>query len=335
MNGDDYVDQAVHGLGSSAVFVDSDASLSSAGAIADAYDGTGIAVVALPALAAQTFSPSTLASQILKQTDDYEAVIVVIDSGRDSIGVAAHKSADATTIATAVNAHNSGDGGAGVLAAASEIKDSGAVSSVPHGGDGFGVGEVLVGGGSLLGILAVTALGIAAVKRYRNRAAGDRVLQKGVPDHLEPALAKLRAIEAQHAVTGASPLSSRIHSIRTNIGQLFTRIGRTGTEQQAKMASVQYADVIGKLNRALGEDYYLDIVRNPRLWDDPDGRRREVEEAVVATDEQLVENIRQVNASQDLEFKVALESLVGSMNTTVKDVYSSKGDEGDERTDQH
>lgn len=333
MNGDDYVDQAVDGLGSSAVFVDTDASLTSADAIAGAYDGTGIAVVALPGLAAQTFSPSTLASQILKQTDDYDAVIVVIDGGRDFIGVAAHKSADATTIATAVNGHNSGDGGAAVLAAASEIKDSSAVSSA--GGDGFGIGDVIVGGGSLVGILAVTAFGIAAVKRYRNRAAGDRVLQKGVPDQLQPALEKLRAIEAQHAVTGASGLSSRIHSIRTNIGQLFARIGRTGTEQQAKMASVQYADVIGKLNRALGEDYYLDIVRNPRLWDDPDGRTREVQEAVVATDEQLVENIRQVNASQDLEFKVALESLVGSMDTTVKDMYSSKGDEGDERTDQH
>ena len=40
--------------------------------------------------------------------------------------------------------------------------------------------------------------------------------------------------------------------------------------------------------------------------------------------QQLIKNIRQVNASQDLEFQVALESLVGSMNTpSVESAYEA------------
>jgi hypothetical protein len=57
--------------------------------------------------------------------------------------------------------------------------------------------------------------------------------------------------------------------------------------------------------------YLLDILKHPNLWDDPDERVSEVRDAVVAVSEQLVENIKQVNARRGLHFQVSLDGLIG------------------------
>jgi hypothetical protein len=334
----DYVGQATAALANSPVYVDQSASLSSTGDIEGVAGQQDVAVVALPELATQTFSASGLASQLLRATDGYEAVIVVIDGSSDSYGVAADKPAEANALATALNQAGHSDGGEAVL---TTLESDSWRTSSSHGssgaGDdgGSGLGTVVGVGGGLVGLAVIAAAGALVVRRFRQAGAGDRALTRDVPEELRTQLETLAGLEREHGMQPSPAVADRIRSIRANVQELFRRIRRTGTEQQVRIASIEYVDVLTKLNRALGPDYYLDILRSPRLWDNPDARRAEVEAAVVATDEQLVANIRQVNASQDLEFKVALESLVGSMNATVKDIYASPDDKPVEQTTDH
>jgi hypothetical protein len=318
----DYVGHAVTELSSSPVYVDPSASLSSANAIEGVAGEQDVAVVALPELATQTFSASNLASQLLARTDGYEVVIVVVDGTNDYYGVAADKPAEATALATALNSSSNGDGGEAVLQTLESDNWRTSTSGGGSGGDdgGSGLGTVVGVGGGVVGLAVMAAFGALVVRRLRT--GGGAATARDVPEELRHVLARLDSLQTLHGSEFDPAAAQRLSSIRANVRELFRRIRRTGTEQQVRIASIEYIDVLTKLERALGPDYYLDLIRSPRLWENAAARRAEVEEAVAATDDQLVTNIRQVNASQDLEFKVALESLVGSMNATVKDIYS-------------
>ncbi|RJS46943.1 hypothetical protein [Nocardioides cavernaquae] len=320
----DYVQDAAEELQGSAVYVDQSADLSSASAIEGVASQQDVAVVALPEDATQTFSASGLAAQLLRATDDYETVIVVIDGPRDSYGTAGD---DATALLTALNSAGESEGGAAVLQTLESDSwrtstSGGSGSGGDDGGSGFGT--VVGVGGGLVGLAVVAAAGALVVRRLRQ--GGTATTARDVPEELRHVLARLDSLQTLHGSEFDPAAAQRLTSIRANVRELFRRIRRTGTEQQVRIASIEYIDVLTKLERALGPDYYLDLIRSPRLWENAAARRAEVEEAVAATDDQLVTNIRQVNASQDLEFKVALESLVGSMNATVKDIYSDPTD---------
>jgi hypothetical protein len=303
------------------VYVDPDASLSSRGDIASLAGDQHVAVVALPELATSTFSASSLAGQVLRKVDGYDAVIVVVDGSFDSYGVAARDSGESATLTRELNSAGQADGGAAVLQTLTRDDWRSSSSAGNGSSDGGGLGTVVGVGSGIVVLAALAAFGTLVVRRLR---AGEGAPERDVPEELRSVLARLAALQRQHGMQLSPAVNARLQSILTNVGQLFHRIRRTGTEQQVRIASIEYVDVLTKLDRALGEDYYLDILRNPRLWENPDARKQEVEEAVRATDDQLVANIRQVNASQDLEFKVALESLVGSMDATVKDIYAPK-----------
>jgi hypothetical protein len=330
----DYVGDAAEHLASSPVYVDSSADLSSTNAIEAAAQEHGVAVVAFPRDATQILDANTLAGQLLRATDEYEAVIVVIDDGSsDYFGAATDKPADTIALKTALNGANDGDGGAAVLTTLQNWRTSTSGGSGDSNDDGSGFGTVVGVGAGLVGLAVVAAAGALVVRRLRQ--GGTATTARDVPEELRHVLARLDSLQTMHGSEFDPAAAQRLTSIRANVRELFRRIRRTGTEQQVRIASIEYIDVLTKLERALGPDYYLDLIRSPRLWENAAARRTEVEEAVAATDDQLVTNIRQVNASQDLEFKVALESLVGSMNATVKDIYADADDTRVEQTTDH
>lgn len=311
-----YIDDAVDGLHQGPVYVDSSASLSGSSDIASALDGDHVAVVALPDVAFDTYSANDVANQIRSGVGgDYATVIVVVDGVRDSFGVSS--SGDAAAIATALNGANTGDGGQAIQAVTGQLVDA------SDGGGGL-VGEAVGFGGGLLGLALI---GSGAVLAYRRWFAHGFKRSKtevfaNLPAELRTQVDQLWAVLGKHHSAGPGSLEDEILALVGNAEELFVRIDKRGTGQQGRIAAVEYADTFAKLNRALGEDYYLDILRRPDLWNDSDRRLAEVREALDATGKQLVQNIRQVNASQDLEFQVALESLVGSMNTpSVESAY--------------
>jgi hypothetical protein len=315
------VSAAVKALTFSDVFVDGEATLSHQSQIESAFRDDHIAVAVLPDGANSTLSANQLADQIKTGTvGKYDTVIVVIDSGQDTYGVAS--SHDASAITSALYGANKPDGGEAIMAASNTIASIG--HPVPRGaGDDNGTNLVVVGGG-VLGLAVLGAAVVFLFRKFAGRSPADNVFER-LPAKLHQQVATLKELTARHEALPSGGLGYQLGQILENSTELFERLEKKGTQQQARVAAVEYTDTLAKLNRALGSDYYLDILAKPALWEDPDRRLKEVRDAIGATQQQLIKNIRQVNASQDLEFQVALESLVGSMNTpSVESIYTTK-----------
>lgn len=108
---------------------------------------------------------------------------------------------------------------------------------------------------------------------------------------------------------GGRPVGDRISAVVGEVHELIRRLDSRGTAQQVRLAKAQYADTLEKLVAFTGPEYLKDVIDNPRLWHHPDQRVAEVGAALDAVSQQVVENIRQVNSSQDLNFQVALKQL--------------------------
>jgi len=108
---------------------------------------------------------------------------------------------------------------------------------------------------------------------------------------------------------GGEPVTDRINGLVAETNELFRRLRDTGTPQQLRMATVQYADTLDKVVKCVSPGYLKDVIDNPGLWQHPDERVAEVRTALDAVSEQIVENTRQVNARADLDFQVALSRL--------------------------
>jgi hypothetical protein len=149
-------------------------------------------------------------------------------------------------------------------------------------------------------------------------------------DHADVVRDSLERLLELAQIYGGSPkyvldgqlLGPEIAAVVGDVQELFRRIKSKGTQQQTRMAMIAYADTLKKLLVALEVDYLKDIRDNPRLWEDSERRVREVWDAMAAVRRQVLDNIRQVNASRDLEFQVALDSLVASAESPkLSDVY--------------
>lgn len=321
-SGDSFVNAASAQLASTHVYVDSGASLASQGQISSSLSGTNVAVAVIPDFLVQQLSPGQLAGQILNSTDGrYETIIVVVDGSTDTVAVASN--GDGVAISAAIQSNlnaNGGNAGEAILSSLSEVLSSSTVTSTGDGSsslgaaDGGGIGFVGIGGA----LLATVVIGAVATKFLRKNArkkAENSLVYTNLTAELERELKTFDDIVTLHDRTQDHALSAQLHSIMANIQELFRRMDRKSTEGQKRIAMVEYTDTFAKLNKALGVDYFLDIVKNPSLWDRPQERMSEVRDAVMASDRQILTNIRQVNASQDLDFKVALDSLTRSLST--------------------
>lgn len=331
----DYIADAVNELSNSSVYVEESVSLTDQNKIENELEGTSINVVVLPSYAQGVDSPSGIASLIRQQTGE-DTIVVVIDSdsGKDSFGVSSGNNTE--EIATVLNqslGENSGDAGAAISSSIQDVKDYSSSSQV--GGDNNLAAD---GGFSFLPVVLSLALisgsvygGIAISKRKKK---GQKPAVKAnaiptkfsdlMPSTLVPMLKQLSDLMRKHNELEQKSLSLDIKIIIDNLQELFTRLKKKGTESQQRMAEVEYEDKLPKLIEALGSNYYIDIVEHNELWDNSNSRLQAVAEAAKAVQKQLLENIRQVNASKDLEFQVALDSLVRSANpTTIDDVFKN------------
>lgn len=118
--------------------------------------------------------------------------------------------------------------------------------------------------------------------------------------------------------------SGRLRPLLGHLSDLFAR-AQQGPEQQQRLLVSRYAETLAKLASLLSEDYYGDLLRNPGYWSDPEQRIAQVLRAVEAVDHEVVENIRQLSESRDIEFRVALESLTRPQNgARLSDVYRDR-----------
>ena len=108
-------------------------------------------------------------------------------------------------------------------------------------------------------------------------------------------------------------LAPKIKEVQENLELLTDALERNHSDfsQRVKL-EVQYADQLTKMSRILGPDYYMNMVRHPQTWANVDERIQLVKDALKALNEQVLENIHQINENREFEFKVALQSFLGS-----------------------
>ncbi len=165
-------------------------------------------------------------------------------------------------------------------------------------------------------VVAVAAAGTATaltVLRRRRRTAASAA----VPAPIAERLTRLRALQQDYARLGAAgnataaQTAAGIDALAGTVAQLFPRLDAKAAADQRSLAEVEYADKLGRLVAALDRDYLLDLLQNPQLWEAPDERIREVQDALSAVSQQALDNVKQVNARKALHFQVSLDSLVG------------------------
>lgn len=165
-------------------------------------------------------------------------------------------------------------------------------------------------------VLAALGVGIPLFIRRKSKPSSDEInkiidrSKRIAGDKLNREKERLLEAVEQFRQRGLRDIAESTLNVFTHLDELLVRLNKRSDKQKLAMVQLEYGKQLETLNDALGEDYYIYIVEKPGMWDDPKGRRAEVERAVIALDEQLVNNIQQVNAHSDLKFRVALESLI-------------------------
>jgi len=307
-----YVDDAVSALANTNVYVSSEVSGSAAltDALREQISDASIGVAVFSDNAALEASGPDIVAELAGQTG-FDTIIVAV--GDDlSAGSRVLESGEAMRIANeAESSAGSVDEALvetvqGVVAAS----EPSAAAPAPGVDGGVIIGFVL----AIAALVAAGGLAIGLVARRRNaRARADESLPEGVAAHVS----SLQGLSREYAALGAAgnqiaaQTGRDIDDITSNVVELFARLDRKSAEGQHGLAAVEYDDKLRKLTAALDRDYLLDILTHPNLWDDPDDRTREVRGAVTAVSEELVENIKQVNARRGLHFQVSLDGLIG------------------------
>lgn len=306
------------------------ASIADPAAVASALP-EGVQVVVIPQPdQAESLQSTAIASKVRELTGSDTVIIIEDRPVADRFAVAS--SGDAEAITASLYSQGVDDGGAAVLTVASTLTSSAETPGGANETPGFDGGVVFAAVGALL-VLGAIAGGVVLLVRRRSKGAmkqveGSRRLEKELAAALNGENGEFvhQAIEQLRERAGSYPdLSERLSQLAQHVSELFIRVRKRGSDQQARLLQSQYHDTLAKLLKALDHEYYGDIQRNPQYWSSPEERLAEVRAAVEAVDHEAVENIRQVNESRDLEFKVALDSLIKTVTEAkLSDVYPDR-----------
>ena len=176
-----------------------------------------------------------------------------------------------------------------------------------------------VGAGTTVAVALGGVFGpIRTAKAESNESKINVAVASKLPSDLRTEFEKLDKLYLTYKQV-ENPLTQEMESIITNAQTLFERVNLKLDSQAGRLAAVNYTDTLRKLNKALGPEYYLDIIKNPNLWDRSEQRISAVENAVMATNAQLIKQIRQVNASQDIEYELSIDSLIDAAEIAEND----------------
>lgn len=172
----------------------------------------------------------------------------------------------------------------------------------------------------VIAVLGVSVVAVGLVLLLRHRSARPKPvtmahdsgpLPSPIRAHVDELLV-LRQFYFQAAGTNrsAGTIVEQIDLLMDNVVELFQRLTSKAGKSERRRALAEYDENLGKFVGALGRGYGLDIIDNPRLWDEPEQRLANVQAALQAVDAQLVDNIKQVNARQRLTFDKGVDRLM-------------------------
>ncbi|ANJ25487.1 hypothetical protein [Agromyces aureus] len=330
-DGGGYIDDATDALQSGSVYVSpevADASALQSQLTAQVGDSS-IGIAVFSENAALEASGSEIVSQLAEATT-YDTIIVAV--GDDlSAGSRVLDTGEAMQIANEAQSGGSLD-----QTLTTTVQNVQEAEPAASGGTAGGAGGIVLPLAITIAVLAAGAAAVFGVIRSRRRGAlGARDTR--LPDAIRRHVATLRSLSIAYAQVGAAgnqvaaQTATDISGIATNVEELFTRLDQRSGADQRGLAAIELDATLRRLTGALDRDYLLDILTHPQLWDDPDERVREVRNAVSAVSEELVQNIKQVNARRGLHFQVSLDGLMGKRSELQQweRAFEQAADEGD------
>lgn len=315
------------------VCVGEGASISQSDELDQVLADTGVTVAVVRYEDNAVLKGDPLAAKIAQDNGLSELILVEDLSGQDRFGVYSRSGAERQDeINAALNSTGMADGGEAIVAAnIGSLYSAAPVSSGAEAGEGFPILAIV------LLVVAVTALvggGVAVLKRRAKKPQGASSQSPAISlkdqrsveisEDLRRELDSLAATSKRYLSSDKQELreaSGFIDSTLSHTYELFKRIDRKKDRQNREIAQRRYLDTVKKLNSALSPDYFEDIVRKPGLWDGANEMREDVLTALRSVDRQIVENIKQVNSSKEIEFRIAVDSLIGSEPMDVEDVF--------------
>ena len=295
----------------SAVCLYDDATINDREGVSKALDGKA-KVAVVPQSEVEFVSANQLAAQIADQTGTDE-LILVVDMASDRYGVYS-ESGIGQDVLSALN-------GAGVADGGEAIVTSNVVSlyeAAPANSDG-GFSPL----GVILPITSLALLVFSSIKVIRILKKSEKkpdfsfeARNVNVSEDLRNELTEFQKLSKVYARSHGNrrfqTASADMETLLKNMSELFSRLNRKGkaTTQSQRLAEQSYLITTRKLNEALGEEYFGDIVAHPNLWEDSEKKAERVLEALSSVNRQVIDNIRQVNASKELEFRIALDTIL-------------------------
>lgn len=329
---------------SNPVCVADGASISDQSAVASALDGKAhVAVVSNDD--SNSLNPNQLATQLAQSSGTKELILVVDMGSSDRFGVYS-QSGKGDEILEALNGAGQADGGEAIVSSnvASIYSTPAAVSDS---GDGGGLGILIAGTFIVLAVLG--GVGSAYFFYRASRRGREKAIEAGKPSRAAIAAQKSVDLsdEFRREIAGISKSIGRyegssnrhfqeatasLRLIQNHIYELFARLDRKKSRQDRDLAQVRYVSIFRKLNSTLSRDQFDDMVLHPDLWENPEEMIAGVLTALKSVDRQIVENIKQVNSSKELEFRLAVDSLIGTEEIKVEDAFGdSEPDSGPEK----
>lgn len=311
-----WLDDAENGLTQGPVYVDGD--VAGAGQLQQALSQKvphdhSIAVVVLPKEALlESGGTSTYLLDTLFDHAGYQTLVIAVGGDLQADSHMLGREA-AMRIANESESSAAGDVQAALVETVQKIE----AAQPAHGATPGGADPVVAWLLPVAVAVAVLAAGAATVFALVRRRRGRGEDRAPVPAPIAERLARLGALRQDYARLGAAgnatarQTAASIDALVATVGQLFPRLDAKAEASQRSLAEVEYGDKLGRLVAALDRDYLQDLLQNPQLWEDPDERIREVQDALAAVSQQALDNVKQVNASKALHFQVSLDSLVG------------------------
>lgn len=150
-------------------------------------------------------------------------------------------------------------------------------------------------------------------------------VSESVPQELRHRLSELQAWTYREVRPRDPELADEVKTMISRFVELFERIEDRGSPAQARVTLVNARNMLVKVDAVLSDRYYRDLMDNPDLWDDADGRLDLIDRAVAAVNEELLRNIKAINASEDLDFQTSLRSLTAMMDgPNLDDLYGQR-----------
>jgi hypothetical protein len=336
-----YLDDAAQGLSLSQSWVDAEVSAKPNLDEVLRADPTGtIAVAVLPASAELEAGPIDFAQKLRPRTS-WPTVVVALGgqlsadsadlSSDQVVGIANESERVSGDLQTNLTEAVRGIGEALAASEADQTASAGGDLADSVGNFIGGVVKFVIG----VAVLLLFLIGLAvflAVRAYRRRhPAPNLKVSKATPGDVADHLDRLRDLHGRYlglrepapALAPAKAMAQSVAKLIADTSELFRRLDAKGGGEQLAVAQVEYRDQLAKVADVLGDGYYLDILVNPGLWENPAERARAVVDAVAAFSEQIIDNIKQVNASQDLRFQVSLDALARAKRDQSAGLYDA------------